>query len=77
MEARLYIVSYDIASPRRWRHVQKLVRRICQRQQLSVFVCRGTETRIRHLERDLRHILDPTADRLLVIDLGPAATAAA
>jgi CRISPR-associated protein Cas2 len=75
--ARLYIVAYDVASPQRWRHVIKAVRRLCQRSQLSVFVCRATPARIARLEKQLRRILHPEEDRLLIVDLGPAATAAA
>ena len=76
MSARLYLVSYDISSPKRWRRVQKLVRRLCQRSQLSVFVCRGTATRLARLEKELKRHLDPVADRLMIIDLGPAEAAA-
>lgn len=75
MDARLYIVAYDIASPKRWRRVQKAIRRLCQRQQLSVFVCRGSVSRIARLEKTLRRILHPTEDRLMIMDLGPAETA--
>ena len=77
MSVRLYIVSYDIASPKRWRHVQKAVRRLCRRGQLSVFICRGTAARIARLETELRLLMHPVDDRLMVIDLGPAETAAA
>jgi CRISPR-associated protein Cas2 len=76
MPARLYLVAYDVASPRRWRRVQKAVRRLCRRSQLSVFVCRGTPTRIARLEAVLRREMDLAEDRLMVIDLGPAAAAA-
>jgi CRISPR-associated protein Cas2 len=76
-DARLYIVAYDVSSPQRWRRVIKAVRRLCQRSQLSVFVCRGTPARIARLEMELRRVLDPVEDRLMIVDLGPAATAAA
>lgn len=75
-DVRLYLVAYDISSPKRWRRVQKAVRRLCTRSQLSVFVCRGTHARIGRLESTLRAAMDLTQDRLMVIDLGPAATAA-
>jgi hypothetical protein len=29
--AHLYVVAYDISSPRRWRRVQKLIKAICRR----------------------------------------------
>jgi CRISPR-associated protein Cas2 len=75
--ARLYIVAYDVSSPQRWRRVIKALRKLCRRSQLSVFVCRGTPARIGRLESTLRRILDPDSDRLLIVDLGPAATAEA
>ena len=77
MSARLYLVAYDIASPKRWRRIQKTIRRLCQRCQLSVFVCRATPARIARLERDLRGTLHPQEDRLMILDLGPAHSAAA
>lgn len=75
MEARLFLVAYDISSPKRWRRVQKVVRKLCQREQLSVFACRGTCARMAKLEKELRRIMDPEEDRLMLLDLGPADTA--
>lgn len=75
MDVRLFLVAYDIASPKRWRRVQKAVRRLCQREQLSVFVCRGTAARIARLEKELRRVMHPQDDRLMVLDLGPADSA--
>jgi len=77
MSVRLYVVAYDIASPKRWRRVQKVVRRLCRRSQLSVLVCRGTESRLARLERELKRHMHPEEDRLMILDLGPADTAAA
>jgi CRISPR-associated protein Cas2 len=76
MSARLYVVAYDVASPKRWRRVQKAVRRLCRRSQLSVFVCRGTPARLARLEITLRRELDLAEDRLMILDLGPADSAA-
>jgi CRISPR-associated protein Cas2 len=69
-EARLYLVAYDIASPKRWRGVVKRVKKLGHRVQLSVFLCRATPRRIHRLEEELRRILNPTEDRLLIADLG-------
>ena len=77
MSARLYLVAYDISSPKRWRRVYKAVRRLCQRSQLSVFVCRGTPARMAQLEKELKRHIHPTEDRLMILDLGPAHSAAA
>ena len=74
MSARLYLVAYDVASPKRWRHIQKIIRRLCRRQQLSVFLCRGSPSRIARLEKELEGVMHATEDRLMVLDLGPADT---
>jgi CRISPR-associated protein Cas2 len=76
MSARLYVVAYDVASPKRWRRVQKAIRRLCRRSQLSVFVCRGTPARLARLEGTLRRELDLAEDRLMILDLGPVDSAA-
>ena len=77
ISVRLYLIAYDIKSPKRWRQVQKSVRRLCRRTQLSVFVCRGTPARLARLEATLKREMDAGEDRLLVLDLGPAEAAAA
>ncbi len=77
MSVRLYLIAYDISSPKRWRRVQKAMRRLCRRSQLSVFVCRGTPARLARLETTLRGEMDLVSDRLMVLDLGPSETAAA
>jgi CRISPR-associated endonuclease Cas2 len=76
MSVRLYLIAYDISSAKRWRHVQRVMRRLCRRSQLSVFVCRGTQARIVRLEKQLKRAIDPEKDRLMILDLGPADTAA-
>jgi len=76
VSARLYLVAYDVASPKRWRRVHKAVRRLCRRSQLSVFVCRGTAARLARLEAARRREMDLTEDRLMILDLGPADSAA-
>lgn len=76
MEARLYVVSYDISSPRRWKRVQGKIKGLCRRGQLSVFVCRATPARMARLERELRGILHARDDRLMILDLGSATIAA-
>ena len=43
--ARLYLIAYDISCPQRWRRVQKAIKGICRRNQLSVFLCRATPAR--------------------------------
>jgi CRISPR-associated protein Cas2 len=76
VSVRIYLVAYDVSSPKRWRRVQKAVRRLCRRSQLSVFVCRGTAARLARLETALRKEMNFKEDRLMVLDLGPADSAA-
>ena len=42
---RLYIVTYDIADPKRWRKLFKLMNGFGEWLQLSVFQCRLNSTR--------------------------------
>ena len=72
--ARLYFIAYDIACPRRWRRVQTVIKGICRRNQLSVFLCRATPARIRRLESQLQRVMHHRDDRLTILDLGPAAS---
>jgi len=72
---RLYLVAYDIASPRRWRRVFKTLRRVGEHRQLSVFLCRLPPARMARLQARLRDLIDPEDDRLMVVDLGDAGSA--
>lgn len=64
MSVRLCIVAYDVSCPKRWRRVQKAVRPLCQRSQLSVFVCRGKPARLARLEATLPSEMTLAEDRL-------------
>ena len=72
---RLYLVSYDIADRRRWRRAFRLLTRTGAWAQYSAFFCRLSPARRDALELSLRRILSETEDRLLIVDLGPAASA--
>lgn len=74
--SRIFLVSYDIAEPRRWRRVFKLLRENGEHQQLSVFICRLPVARMKRLAARLAMLTDPAQDRLMVIELGTAADAA-
>jgi CRISPR-associated protein Cas2 len=77
VERRLFLVLYDISSPRRWRKVHALLQAAGARTQLSAFFCRLTEARMRGLEAELLAAMDPATDRLLIADLGEAERAGA
>lgn len=71
MEDRLFIVTYDIADPRRWRRVFKTMEAYGEWLQLSVFQCRLSARRRVELEIRLRDLVKHGEDHVLLIDLGP------
>jgi CRISPR-associated protein Cas2 len=72
MDEHLYLVTYDIRDPKRWRRVFKLMKGFGEWLQLSVFQCRLSRQGQAELLQLLDGIIDHRADALLVIDLGPA-----
>jgi CRISPR-associated protein Cas2 len=74
---RVYLVSYDISNRRRWRRVFKLLKRVGEHQQLSVFLCRLPPRRMTRLEKRLSGLIDPQQDRLMVVAIGTVPDAVA
>ncbi|NIR59077.1 MAG: CRISPR-associated endonuclease Cas2 [Gammaproteobacteria bacterium] len=72
MEERLYIVAYDIGSPRRWRRVFKLMQGYGDWLQLSVFQCRLGARRRAELVASLSEVIHHEQDHVLLLDLGAA-----
>lgn len=72
----LFLIAYDVASPRRWRRVNRLMQAVGERVQLSVFLCRMTPAMKAQVLQALSAVIDPAADRLVCINLGQAAMAA-
>lgn len=72
MDERLYIVTYDIANPRRWRRVFKLMHGYGDWLQLSVFQCRLTARRRVELAAALNDLIHHGEDHVLLLDLGGA-----
>ena len=68
----LFIVSYDVCDPKRWRRVYKTMRGYGEWIQLSVFQCRMSKTRKLQLEAALAEIVNQNEDHVLLLDLGPA-----
>lgn len=68
----LFIVTYDIADPRRWRSIFRLMHGYGEWLQLSVFQCRLTAARHAELLARLQAALAPDEDHVLVIDIGTA-----
>lgn len=72
MDERLYIVTYDIGEPKRWRAVFKLMHGYGEWAQLSVFQCRLSPRRHAEMIATLDQIIHHADDHVLVIDIGPA-----
>lgn len=72
MDEHLYLVTYDIRDPKRWRRVFRLMKGFGEWLQLSVFQCRLSARRHAELVQLLDGMIKHRVDALLVIDLGPA-----
>jgi CRISPR-associated protein Cas2 len=72
MEERLYIVTYDISDPKRWRRVFKLMHGYGEWLQLSVFQCRLSRRRHAELIATLDEIILDDHDHVLMVDVGLA-----
>jgi CRISPR-associated protein Cas2 len=68
----LYMVAYDIASPRRWRRVYQLMQGYGEWVQLSVFQCRLDRRRRVELKLALEQTINHAEDHVIILDLGPA-----
>jgi CRISPR-associated protein Cas2 len=71
-DERLFIVTYDISDPKRWRRVFKAMHGYGDWLQLSVFQCRLSRRRRQELETRLRGLIKAGEDHVLLIDVGPA-----
>jgi len=71
-EAHLYIVTYDISDPKRWRRVFRLMNGYGEWVQLSVFQCRLTRQRHAELVALLDGLIHHDEDHVVLMDMGPA-----
>lgn len=71
-DEHLYIVTYDISDPKRWRAVFKAMKGYGEWLQLSVFQCRMNARRHADLTATLDQIIHHWEDHVLLMDLGPA-----
>lgn len=72
-DENLYIVTYDIAAPRRWRKVFRIMEGYGEWVQLSVFQCRLTRRRQIELKQALDEVINHAEDHVIIIDVGLAA----
>ena len=68
----LYVVSYDIRCPKRWRRVFRTMKGYGEWLQLSVFQCRLDAMALVRLEATLMEEIDNDVDHVLLVDLGAA-----
>lgn len=68
----VYVVTYDVADPKRWRRVHRLMRGYGRWLQLSVFQCRLDGGRRAELAMALEAVIVAQEDHVLILDLGPA-----
>ena len=69
---RLYLVTYDISDPKRWRRIFNIMKGYGHWLQLSVFQCRLTARRRTEMTVRLEECMQPTEDHILIMDMGPA-----
>lgn len=72
MDEHIYIVAYDIADPKRWRKVFRLMKGYGEWVQLSVFQCRLSLRRHADLVATLDELLHHDEDHVIVMDVGVA-----
>lgn len=68
-----YLVSYDIAHPKRLRQVARVCEAYGTRLQYSVFECALDGLRLERLKSELWEIIHHESDQILFVSLGPAA----
>jgi len=72
MDQRLYIVTYDISDPKRWRRIFKLMNGYGEWLQLSVFQCRLSRKQQAELISLIDGIIHHKEDHVMLLDLGHA-----
>ena len=70
MKRKRYIVSYDIASPKRLRQVARIAEGFGYRLQYSVFECLLDPLRLEEMKAKLVETIHHTEDQVLFIALG-------
>jgi CRISPR-associated protein Cas2 len=71
-EEHLFIVTYDIGDPKRWRRVFRIMEGYGEWLQYSVFQCRMSSQRHAELVEILDGIIHHDDDHVIFLDLGPA-----
>ncbi len=66
----IYLVTYDIACPKRWRKVFKIMKGYGEWLQLSVFQCRLDKIQYLLMTDRLEELMDRSEDHILIVDIG-------
>lgn len=66
-----YLVTYDIADPKRLRKVFKLLKSYGEHLQLSVFRCDLSAMSLAQLKTELVEVIHSSEDQVLLVDVGP------
>ena len=72
LDAKWWLVSYDVHDPKRLRRAATVLEGASQRIQFSVFRCWMTPAQMQELRWELTQVLDPD-DELLLIPSAPGA----
>jgi len=72
MDEHLYLVTYDISDPKRWRAIYQLMNGYGEWLQLSVFQCRLNKRRHADLVSMLDQLIHHSEDHVLILDIGVA-----
>jgi CRISPR-associated protein Cas2 len=68
----LFVVAYDIADPKRWRKVFRVMKGYGRWLQLSIFQCRLSARRRAEMAARLDALIAREDDHVVILDLGPA-----
>jgi len=72
MSRQRFLVTYDIADPKRLKAVHKVMLGFGDHVQLSVFLCELNAREFLQMEHRLKRVLNHRQDQALIFELGPA-----
>ena len=76
MKPRYWLLSYDIAHPKRLRQIAKLALRYGERVQKSLYLCAVSPEQFERLEQELTALIHPEEDRVMLRPICPRCRAA-
>ena len=67
----VYLICYDISSPKRWRKIHKTMKGHGTALQYSVFRAELTRMELHMLKEALWPLMNENEDRVMIVNLGP------